>query len=179
MLHHPFQCKDIQFRSVDDERFQAQMVLELQPWSQFNDWIGPVRESWRWSSLLTRTEGVACALLYRHALAEGSPVERSRVCASARAFLHAATAADVTGRPVRPRRPASVHWMKGWTDKPDNILCLTMYFLSWTPAPLTAGFTQRSRWTVKKKKRCLSKDDQWCLPLHWSLTPPPLIYRLK
>lgn len=113
MLHHPFQCKDIQFRSVDDERFQAQMVLELQPRSQFNDWIGPVRESWRWSSLLTRTEGVACALLYRHALAEGSPVERSRVCASARAFLHAATAADVTGRPVRPRRPASVHWMKG------------------------------------------------------------------
>lgn len=60
----------------------------------------------------------------------------------------------------------------GWRDeqtKPDNILCLTMYFLSWTPAPLTAGFTQRSRWTVKKKKRCLSKDDQWCLPLHWSL----------
>lgn len=59
--------------------------------------------------VLTWTQCVAGALLHRHALAEGSPVERGRIGARARTFLHAATAAYVAGGPVRPRWPASIH----------------------------------------------------------------------
>lgn len=51
----------------------------------------------------TWTQGAAGALLHRHALTEGSSVERRRVGAGARALLHASAAAHVTGRPVRPR----------------------------------------------------------------------------
>lgn len=53
--------------------------------------------------VLTWTQCVAGALLHRHALAEGSPVERGWIGARARTFLHAATAAYVAGGPVRPR----------------------------------------------------------------------------
>lgn len=59
--------------------------------------------------MLTWTQRVAGALLYRHALAEGPPVERSWIRAGARALLQAATAAHVARRPVGPRRPAAVH----------------------------------------------------------------------
>lgn len=58
---------------------------------------------------LTGAQGVAGALLHRHALAECAPVQRRRVGAGARPLLDAAAAAHVARRPVRPRRPAAVH----------------------------------------------------------------------
>ena len=59
---------------------------------------------------LTWTECDAGALLYRHALAEGPPVEWRWVGAGARALLQAPPTAHVTQRPVGPQRPAAVHW---------------------------------------------------------------------
>lgn len=58
---------------------------------------------------LTGAQGVAGALLHRHALAERPAVQRRRVGAGASPLLDAAAAAHVARRPVGPRRPATVH----------------------------------------------------------------------
>lgn len=61
------------------------------------------------AAALTGAQGVAGALLHRHALAERPAVQRRRVGAGASPLLDAAAAAHVARRPVRPRRPATVH----------------------------------------------------------------------
>ena len=57
----------------------------------------------------TWAEGITGTLLDRHALAEGAPIERGRVGASAGAFLDPPPTGHVTSRPVCPQRPPSVH----------------------------------------------------------------------
>ena len=99
-------------------KMHQNLKISASPWTQPRSqikkgkvWGGSTDLSMEVNLLaLTWTQCVAGALLHRHALAEGSPVERGRVGARARTFLHAATASYVAGGPVRPRWPASIHY---------------------------------------------------------------------
>lgn len=65
------------------------------------------------AAALTRAQGVAGALLHRHALTERPPVQRRWVGAGACPLLDPTATAHVACRPVRPRRPAPVHCSGG------------------------------------------------------------------
>lgn len=61
---------------------------------------------------LTWAECVAGDLLYGHALAESPAVERSRVSTGPRSLLDTPPTWHITGRPLRPQGPATIHWRK-------------------------------------------------------------------
>lgn len=89
--------------------------------------------------MLTWAQRVAGAFLYRHAFTKGSPVERSWICASARTFLHTATAAHITGGPVCPRWPSSIH-----------CVCQRMKRMWWMDRKTCLHFVDDNAFSVKK-----------------------------